>query len=201
MKIIIILIILFFAGLPAFAEVLVPSSLDPAYAEAREKAFIPWSNQKQASEYWKKLSPNHVPIYYERKDGNLSRDIYIPNPGIGYWVLGGLTKENLFKTHREKLKINDTLISASVYKDEKGNEIYWALWAPRDRAHLLTERMKNLGIGQACIEYSTFDKIGLWAASFAPISAFITWVSLALNAVLLVVVLALSTMLVIRNHK
>jgi len=194
------LIILIALILPAiaYAERLIPSSLDPAFSEAREKAFIPWSDPEQSSAYWKKLSPKNVPIYYERKHGNLSRDIYIPNPGIGYWVLAGLTKENLFKTHKEKLKIDDTLISASVYKDEKGNDIYWALWAPRQRAYLLTDKMKELGIGQARIEYSIFDKFGFWAASLKPFSGIITWTSLAVNLILLTAIVFL---VILRSKK
>jgi hypothetical protein len=179
----------------SFAETLVPSSLDPELADVREQAFIPWSNPAQSTAYWKKLSPKNVPIYYERRDGNLSRDIYIPNPGIGYWVLAGLTKENLFKTHKEKLKIDDTLISASAYKDEKGNDIYWALWAPRQQAYLLTDKMKEFGISQARIEYSLFDKFGFWAASLAPFSGFITWTSLAVNLLLFVWIIVLFVLL------
>ncbi|MDX6766513.1 MAG: hypothetical protein SFU85_06960 [Candidatus Methylacidiphilales bacterium] len=174
----------------SFAETLIPSSLNPAFTESREKAFIPWSDPEQSTTYWKELSPKNVPIYYERKHGDLSRDIYIPNPGIGYWVLAGLTKENLFKTHREKLKINDTLVSASIYKDEKGNDIYWALWAPRQRAYLLTDKMKELGIGQAQIEYSIFDRFGFFAASLKPFSGIITWASLAVNLILLIVIVS-----------
>lgn len=195
MKIHAALLILALSPMISFAETLISSSLDPAFAEAREEAFIPWSDPEQSSSYWKKLSPKNVPIYYERKNGNLSRDIYIPNPGIGYWVLAGLTKDNLFKTHKEKLKIDDTLISASVYKDEKGNDIYWALWAPRQRAYLLTDKMKELGIGQARIEYSIFDKFGFLAASIAPFSGFITWTSLAVNLLLLIIVILLSILL------
>ena len=179
-------IILFALALPVIsqAEWLVPSSLDPAFSEARERAFIPWSDQEQSSAFWKKLSSKNVPIFCERKPGNLSRDIYIPNPGIGYWVLAGLTKENLFRIHKEKLEIGDTLISASVFKDEKGHEIYWALWAPRQRAALLTDKMKELGIGQARIEYTLFDKFGMWAVSVKPFSGVITWTSLAVNFLL-----------------
>ncbi|HEY5792344.1 MAG TPA: hypothetical protein VIS74_03535 [Chthoniobacterales bacterium] len=172
----------------AHAERLIPSSVDPASAAAREKAFIPWSTPEESSAFWKKLSPNHVPVYYERKDGPLSRDIYIPNPGIGYWVLGGLTEKQLFKIHREKLEIDDTLISASAYPDERGNRLYWALWAPRERAYLLTDPMKKLGIGQARIEFSWADRFLLWAAEMKPFSGFITAASLALNGLLFLLV-------------
>ncbi len=180
-----LILILTLMPLLARAGTLIPSSLDPALSAAREEAFIPWSDPEQSSAYWKKLSPKHVPIYNERKHGNLSRDIYIPNPGIGYWVLGGLTEKNLFKVHREKLQIDDTLVSASVYKDEKGNDIYWALWAPRERAHLLTARMKQLGIGQARIELSAGDQFQLWVSSLKPFSTAMVWASLLLNGILL----------------
>ncbi|HRJ71456.1 MAG TPA: hypothetical protein PLS03_04490 [Terrimicrobiaceae bacterium] len=191
-----LILTLMLAPLLAQAETLIPSSLDPAFAAAREEAFIPWSDPGQSSVYWKKLSPKHVPIYNERKRGNLSRDIYIPNPGIGYWVLGGLTRKNLFKVHREKLQIDDTLISASVYQDEKGNDIYWALWAPRERAHLLTDRMKQLGIGQARIELSAWDHFQVWLSSLKPFSAAMVWASLALNGILLCTVAVLAFQLV-----
>lgn len=191
-----LILILTLMPLLARAGALIPSSLDPAFSAAREEAFIPWSDPGQSSAYWKKLSPKHVPIYNERKHGNVSRDIYIPNPGIGYWVLGGLTKKNLFKVHREKLQIDDTLISASIYQDEKGNDIYWALWAPRERAHLLTDQMQKLGIGQARIELSVWDRFLIWASSLKPFSAAIVWASLLLNGFLLVCVGVLAVQLV-----
>lgn len=175
----------------AQAARLVPSALDPALSEARESAFIPWSDPAQSTAYWEKLSKKNVPIYYERKEGNLSRDIYTPNPGIGYWVLAGLTEKSLFKTHKEKLKIDDTLISASVFKDERGNKVYWALWAPKNRAYLLTDRMKELGITQARIEYSIFDKLEMWGASLAPYSGAFTLVLIGMNILLMAAVIAL----------
>ena len=184
----------------SFAERLVPSTLDPAKAEAREEAFIPWCTPQEKDAYWKKLSPNHVPIYYERKAGDMSRDIFTPNPGIGYWVLAGLTEKNLLKTQREKLKIDDTLVSASVYQDEKGNKIYWALWAPRERAYLLLDRMKALGIGQARIEYSLIDKLGFWAESLQPVSGVITLMSMGLSFALLLVSLFLGFLLFRRER-
>jgi hypothetical protein len=196
MKTSLFILVLTFFPLMARAEKLIPSSLDPALSASREEAFIPWSDPEQSSAYWKKLSPKHVPIYNERKHGKQSRDIYIPNPGIGYWVLGGLTEKNLFKVHREKLQIDDTLISASIYKDEKGNEIYWALWAPRHRAHLLTDQMQKLGIGQARIELSVWDRFQIWAASLKPFSAAIVWASLLFNGFLLVCVGVLAVQLV-----
>ncbi|TXI87444.1 MAG: hypothetical protein E6Q40_04955 [Cupriavidus sp.] len=194
------LAILFLALTPllAFGETLIPSAADPSLAAAREKAFIPWSDPQQSTAYWNKLSSGNVPIYYERKDGNLSRDIYIPNPGIGYWVLSGLTKENLFRIHKEKLKIGDTLVSASVYRDQRGNDSYWALWAPANRAYLLTDKMKELGITQARIEPTLADKIQEWSISLKPFSAAITWASLVLN-LLLIILLVLLTVAFVRR--
>ncbi len=191
MKILLILPLLLLS-VTAHCEKLVPSMADPALATAREEAFIPWSEPEQSSTYWKELSKKNVPIYYERKHGNLSRDIYIPNPGIGYWVLAGLTEEQLFKTHKEKLKIGDTLVSASVYTDENGHNIYWALWAPKERAYLLTDKMKELGVTQARIEYSPLDKFEAWTLTLKPFSPAITWGSLGLNAILILSLLAVS---------
>ena|GEM_PF-1941089 len=173
------------------AAKLIPSELDPSLASARDKAFTPWSDPEKSSETWKQLSLKNVPVYYERKARNLSRDIYIPNPGIGYWVLAGLTEESFFRTHREKLKIHDTLISASVFRDESGNNVYWALWAPKDRAYLLTDKMKTLGISQARIEYSIIEKLHTFAESLKPLSGAITWTSLAFNVLFLLTIIVL----------
>lgn len=173
------------------AAKLIPSELDPSLASARDKAFTPWSDPEKSSETWKQLSPKNVPIYYERKAGNLSRDIYIPNPGIGYWVLAGLTEEAFFRTHSEKLKIHDTLISASVFRDESGNNVYWALWAPKDRANLLTDKMKTLGISQARVDCSMIERLHAFAESLKPLSGAITWTSLALNLLLLLTIIVL----------
>lgn len=175
----------------AVVETLIPSTLDPAMAAAREEAFIPWSTPDQSGDYWKKLASKNVPIYCERKPG-FSRDIYTPNPGTGYWVLGGLSQKSLFRVHKEKLAIDDTLISASVYTDEKGNKEYWALWAPRTKAHLLTDRMQALGISQARIEFSWGDKFQEWATSLKAFSGFITWTSLGLNVLLVLIIAALA---------
>lgn len=189
------LLFLALAPLLSFAEALIPSSVDPAQAAEREKLFIPWSNPGQADAYWNKLSSSNVPIYNEREAGNLSRDLYIPNPGLGYWVLGGLSKKELFRIHKEKLEIGDTLISASVYRTPGGNDVYWALWAPAKRAHLLTEKMKELGISQARIEPTLADKVLAWSASLKPLSSALTWASLVLNVILLILVLLLVTRL------
>ncbi len=197
------LAILFLALTPllSIAETLIPSAVDPSLAAAREKAFIPWSDPQQSTDYWNKLSSKNVPIYYERKDGNLSRDIYIPNPGIGYWVLASLTKEALFQVHKEKLKIGDTLVSATVYRDKRGNDVYWALWAPANRAYLLTDKMKELGITQARIVPTWEDRFQEWSISLKPFSAAITWASLLLNLFLLIVVFLLIIILVRRPNR
>ena len=125
----------------------IPSSLDPALSEAREKAFTPWCTPEQDAANWQKFAGTHVPVYNERKAGGLSRNIYIPNPGVGYWVLGNLTEAQLLAVHTQKLKIGDELVSVSAYQNEEGKTVYWALWTARSRAYLLLEKMRELGIG------------------------------------------------------
>ncbi len=148
----ILFLAVFFSSLCFAGDLIELSSLDPELADRRDRVFTPWSTNQQASKYWKDLSSNHVPVYNDRKSAEESRLIYLPNPGIGYWVLGGLSKDILLRVHRDKLKIDDTLIAASAYTNEDGEKVYWALWAPRKKAHLLLDLMKNLGIGQARIE-------------------------------------------------
>jgi predicted esterase len=136
----------------ALGQRLIPSELDPQLSEAREKAFIPWSNPEESSTYWLILSSLNVPIYNERKPGNFSRDIYIPNPGISYCALGGLSAAELWRVESDKIKIGDELVSASVYQEEKGTPVYWALWAPKNKASLLEDKMHELGISPARVE-------------------------------------------------
>lgn len=174
-------------------EYLIPSKLDPAKAEAREKAFIPWGTQKESSAAWKKLSSTHVPIYYERKkdeqgDGEVSRDIYTPNPGTGYWVLAGLSEKSLFKTHREKLKIDDVLVSASKYTDERGNTTYWALWAPKAKAHLLWARMAELGIEPPKIELGFSDRLKTLAEALSPYTSLMALGALIMSILAVLIV-------------
>ena len=101
----------------AHSEELTPSQLDSARTEARDKVFTSWGTSEDANGFWNKLAKENVPVYKEFKDAKLSRDLYIPNPGIGYWVLGGMTEQAFWETEREKLKIGDerssTWISAS----------------------------------------------------------------------------------------
>lgn len=139
-------------GVSAYGEGLTPSKLDPARAEARDKVFTPWGTSQDASDSWNRLSKENVPVYKEFKGTDLSRDLYIPNPGLGYWVLGGMTEQAFWDTEREKLKIGDELVSVSVHSDENGNLEYWALWAPRKRAYLLKEKMRELGITPAKVD-------------------------------------------------
>lgn len=136
----------------ASGDQLTPSRLDPKSAEAREKAFTPWNDPDHNGETWRELASSHVPIYNERRPGGWSREIYVPNPGIGYWVLGGLSEQALWDTEREKLRIGDELVSASVYDAGDGTKEYWALWAPRKRAYLLKEKMRELGIKPALVD-------------------------------------------------
>jgi hypothetical protein len=78
-----------------------------------------------------------------------------------------------------------------VFKDERGNKVCWALWAPKNRAYLLTDRMKELGISQARIEYSIFDKLEMWGASLAPYSGAFSLLLIAMNVLLMGAVIAL----------
>lgn len=167
------------------------SKLDPAGEASGQKLFIPWSTPGEASAAWSRLSKDHVPVYNQRKLPNLSRDLYIPNPGIGYWVLGGLTRERLLQTHAEKLRIKDTLISASVFVDAGGREIYWALWAPASHAELLLKPMAELGISQARIEFSAWDELVRAMSSANPVLLTIAGLSLFANLLLLLIIFAL----------
>lgn len=173
----------------AWATRLVPSTLDPALEKERAAASIPWSTPEESGKYWRELSSSHVPIYNQHKDGNLSRDLYIPQPGIGYWVLGGISEEEFFATHKEKLKIKDTLISADVYKNEYGKTTVWALWAPESQAYKLTEPMKKYGIGQARVEYSPIERLIESTKSFEAISGLVLVCSLLLNLLFLGVII------------
>jgi hypothetical protein len=131
---------------------LVPSQLDPALSEARAKVFTPWGSPDEASASWQKLAKENVPIYKEFKEGDISHDLYIPNPGIAYWVLGGMTEAAFWEVEAEKEKIGDTLVSASLCKDPNGVTNVWALWAPKKRSYLLVLKMMELGITQARVE-------------------------------------------------
>ena len=191
MKTIYIFLILLAIGQIARGERLIPSRLDPKLTEARENAFIPWSNPEESSVYWNKLHSSNVPLYNERKHGNLSRDIYVPNPGIGYWVLGSLSETALWKTQGDKLKIGDELVSASVYKDEKGVSVYWALWAPKNRSYLLKDKMRQLGITPAMVELTLADKLKAFSTDFAPFLGVAVVVIFAFQLILLVLVVVL----------
>ena len=141
------LFVLLLASHPAFGQRIISSPLDPALSEARERAFTPWCNPEQDAANWRKLASSNVPVYNERKAGGLSRNIYLPNPGVGYWVLGDLSEAQLLAVHAEKLKIGDELVSVSAYENEEGKTVYWALWTARSRAYLLLAKMRELGIG------------------------------------------------------
>jgi hypothetical protein len=136
----------------ALGERLIPSRLDSEHSADREKAFVPWSDPEASSIYWEILSSSNVPIYNERRAPNESRDIYIPNPGVAYWVLGGLSEAELWKVERAKLKIGDELVSASLYQADGGKTFYWALWVPGNKAYLVTNKMRELGITPARAE-------------------------------------------------
>lgn len=144
-------IVLCAVGQVAMGATLIPSELDPTLNEVKEKVFMPWSTPEEASVFWKKLGGSNIPIYCERRPGKLIRDIYVPNPGIGYWVLGDLSETAFWKTQEERVKIGDELVSAIVYKNERGIPLYWALWVPKDRSYLIKDKMLELGITPARI--------------------------------------------------
>jgi hypothetical protein len=78
------------------------------------------------------------------------------------------------------VKNGAALISASVYQDERGNKVYWALWVPKKNAHLLAEQMERLGIGQAKIEATLSDRLaplGAVAGGFVAVCGLI-WTGL-----------------------
>lgn len=152
MKIVCLLFALLTLGRIARGDQLTPSTLDPKLSEAREKAFTPWGDEEKAGINWRTLSPTHIPVYGEHQPNGLKRGIYIPNPGTGYWTLDGLTEQGLWATEREKLKIGDELVSATVYEDENGQKRYGALWVPRGKAYLVKEKMRELGIIPAQVD-------------------------------------------------
>ena len=166
-------------------EILIPSQVDSAHSEAREKTFTPWSTPEESGNYWKKLSSSNIPIYREVKGGDLDRHLYIPNPGTGYWVLGGLSEKALWKTHNEKLKNGDELVSAAIFKDDKGAVTYWALWAPENKSYLLKDKMREFGISPANVEFTTLDKLRMLSLNLAPFTAVAVFGTLILSLVLL----------------
>ena len=152
MKVFLILLALFACGHAALGEELTPSSLDPKFAEVREKAFTPWGDEAQAGITWRTLSSTHIPVYGEHQPGGLKRGIYIPNLGTAYWTLDGMSEQTLWQTEREKLKIGDELVSGGSYELEDGRKVYWALWVPRSKAYLVKEKMRDLGIVPAQVD-------------------------------------------------
>lgn len=142
----------FLIALCSRAEEIVLTVLDPALSGAREGYFTTWSDSAGAGKNWEKLSPKNVPVVFERKDKTLTRDLYIPNPGIAWCAMGDLTKDRFLRVHHGKVSRGDTLVSATEHRDADGNVVYWGLWAPRDRAHLLVAQMEKLGIRQARVE-------------------------------------------------
>ena len=152
MKILFLLLALFTLTRAALGDQLTPSALDPRFNEVREKAFTPWGDEEQTGITWRTLSPTHIPVYGEHQPNGLKRGIYIPNPGTGYWTLDGLTEQSLWATEREKLKIGDELVSATVYPGEDGTPRYGALWVPRSKAYLVKEKMRDLGIIPAQVD-------------------------------------------------
>jgi len=161
---------------------------------------IPWSTPEEGSDFWRKLSRSNVPIYKEMKlgeKGELGRDLYIPNPGIGYWVLGGLSEKALWKTHHEKLEIGDELISATLSKDAKGAISYWALWAPANKSYLLKDKMREFGITPARVEFTMWEKMKMLSSDLAPYTALAVFGVLVLN----ILFVGIGTLLLLRRRK
>ncbi len=152
MKIFLFLFTLLTISHVALGDQLTPSSLDPKFAEVREKAFTPWGDKEQIGATWRQLSGTHIPVYGEYRSDGWQRAIYIPNPGVGYWALDGLSEDELWQTEREKLKIGDELVSAGSHDIGDGVIRYWALWTPRNRAYLIKEKMRELGIIPASVD-------------------------------------------------
>ena len=152
MKSFLALILLVVLAHAAFGDQLTPTKLDPKFAEMREKAFTPWGDKEQTGASWRQLSGTHIPVYGEYRSDGWQRAIYIPNPGVGYWALDGLSEEALWETEREKLKIGDELISTGSHDIGDGVIRYWALWTPRNRAYLIKEKMRELGITPASVD-------------------------------------------------
>jgi len=173
----------------SLAEILIPSQPDTSHSEIREKAFTPWGTPDELGVNWKKLS--NIPIYKEMKEGDLGRDLYVPNPGIGHWALGGLDEKTLWRVHNEKLKIGDELVSASVYKDANGAVTYWALWAPENKSYLLKEKMREFGITPARVEFTTLEKLKKLSSDLAPYTAVAVFGILILSIILLLATIVL----------
>ena len=127
---------------------LVPSQLDPATGEAREKLFTAWINESDSCRAFADLNKGKVPIYNERKPG-AGRDLYIPNPGLAYCVQGNLSADALRRIQQEKVQQGDEMVSAVAFRKESGETVYWALWVPRKRASLIKEKMLALGVTPA----------------------------------------------------
>jgi len=147
-----IAVLLFYHGL-SYGQVLVLSKVDSAHADAREKALNTWSTDEEAGALWNQLGSTHISIYTQRQLGGPNHDLYIPNPGIGYWVLSNVSEQSLWKIQEEKIKIGDELVGATIYKNEKGEDQYWVLWAPHNKSYLLKDKMREYGITPARVIY------------------------------------------------
>lgn len=150
------------------AETIIVCSLDTALSQKREAAFNTWHSPDEGYAIWKELSPKNIPIYYEKKDGDLGRDIYIPRMGLGYWVLSGLSSKALLQTTKEQEEHDFVLIAASCYTGSSGEKSYWALWVARQDADKVAGKMKELGISPARIEYSYWEIFVKYCADLMP---------------------------------
>lgn len=192
MKIIYLFLTLLVIAHPVHAERLIPSKPGSNSSAAREKSFLPWGTQEDEGTHWKELASSNIPVYNEHRAGNTSRSLYIPNPGTGYWSLAGLSEKALWKTNNEKLKIGDELVSATVYTDTNGDLVYWALWAPENKSHLIKDKMQELGITPATVELTLVDKLKAFSTEFAP---FLGAAIVAILALQIIVLLLLAVVL------
>jgi len=150
------------------AEELTLSKVDTAHAEAREAAFIPWGQQPESSDYWNRLHMANIPILNEKTQGGWMRDIYVPWGKWGYWVLGGMPKRVLFAEDKGRHLAHYDLVSAALFQNEAGQDLYWALWAPHARVAQVQEKMAELGITTGRIDYNAGDRFEMWAESVNP---------------------------------
>jgi len=129
------------------------------------------------------FSSSNIPVYNERKPGNISRSLYIPNPGTGYWSLDNQSEKSLWRTQHEKLKIGDELVSATQYTNENGELVYWALWAPAERSHLIKDKMRALGIEPAQVKLDFADKLAILSDFLAPFTGIAIFATLGLSII------------------
>lgn len=178
-------VLFLFCGVLLQAEHVVVGKLDPSKETLREAAFTPWNDPEQSGISWREHSGTHIPIYNQLKGNSVVRDIWVPNENrIPYWVVGALTEQSLIKTHKEKLKIGDELVSASCYTDERGNKTYWALWCPGNKSYWVKDKLRALGIEPPQIEYTFFEQLERFSTSLGAFTGLLSLLSLGVNVLI-----------------